>query len=156
MEEHGNDWDNYCKAIYQEFMDNVVRKNLTFQGLPLSYQRNPEFQRMHCSFWHLITEDREHTYQDKDRTPDMRRCERVSWIAHIINHADDPKHGVKCWENKRGSNKHVVLWIKEEKFLIILARRKTYFLLKTIYCHNERKVQKLREEQDNNKDPRKD
>lgn len=156
LDQYGGDWDRYRAAIYQKFLDNVVNAKLTFLGLPLSYQRQPEFQGMHYSFWHLITEDHEKTFRDEDRIPDMRRCERISWIAHIIRHADNLGEGVKCWENKRGSNKHIVLWVEKERFLIILARRREYILLKTIYCHNEWKARSLAEEHAQSNDPRND
>jgi hypothetical protein len=37
------------------------------------------------------------------------------------------------WENRRGSNTHVVLWFRAEKFAVILAKRKDYYLLKSAY-----------------------
>ncbi|MGB9152008.1 MAG: hypothetical protein WCD70_02860 [Alphaproteobacteria bacterium] len=156
LENHKGDWESYRIAIYQEFMEHVVRANHSFLGLPISYQRNPEYLGMHCSFWHLITEDLEKTHRDEDRTPDMRRCERVSWIGHILRHATDPQSGILCWENKRGANAHVVLWIKEEDFVIILAKRKSYYLLKTIYQHNQWAKEKLEAEHQRYLDPRKD
>jgi hypothetical protein len=156
LNQYGGDWERYSAAIYKEFVDNVVNAGLTFLGLPLSYQRLPEFQGMHYSFWHLITEDKERTRSDEDRIPDMRRCERVSWIAHIIRNAGESDSGIRCWENERHGNKHIVLWLEEERFLIILAKRKEYVLLKTMYCHSEWKVRKLAKECAESKDPRKD
>lgn len=155
LESVGGDWDRYLEAIYQEFVDCVATANLTFRELPLSCPRKPEFNGMHYSFWHLITEDLERTRNDEDRTPDMRRCERVSWLAHILSHADDPEAGIKCWENRRGSNTHVVLWVEEESFVIILAKRKTYYVLKTMYCHGKRKGENLLKEWQGSTDPRK-
>ena len=156
LQDFGGDWDRYRAAIYQEFLDNVVRADHKFLGLPISYPRTPEYLGMHCSFWHLITEDLGKTFRDEDRTPDMRRCERVSWIGHVLRHANDPLSGALCWENKRGSNTHIVLWIKEEDFVIILARRTKYYLLKTIYQHNQWTRKKLEKEHGENSDPRKD
>jgi len=59
LESSGGDWDRYLEAIYQEFVDRVAKASLTFRELPLSCPRKPEFNGMHYSFWHLITEDRE-------------------------------------------------------------------------------------------------
>ncbi len=156
FEQHGNDWDAYRIVIYKHFMDNVVQANLTFLGRRISYPRIPEYLGMHCSFWHLITEDRERTRRDEDRTVDFRRCERVSWLAHVLRCASDPDSGVLCWENKRGQNTHVALWVKEENFLVILAKRKDYYLLKTMYVHSDGKKKDLEKEQGASRDPRKD
>lgn len=144
----GGDWNSYIDTVYEAFLDGIVRNEIKFLGLPVSCQYRPATKGKHFGFWHLISEGD----QEEDRTPDIRRCERIKWISHIINYSDSEK--ILCWENKRGANKHVVLWIPEENFVVILAKRNGYFLLKTAYVHNERKIRKFEQESTNCSDPR--
>lgn len=127
-------WEIYCKAIYQEFLDNVVHK-ITFLGLPVKCKYLQPINNMHRSFWHIITENKHNSLKDEDRVPDIRRCERIKWISHIINNFDHSD--IKCWENERSGNKNVVLWLMSESYMIILSQRKDYYLLTTTYINDE-------------------
>ena len=69
------------------------------------------------------------------RTPDLRRCERIRWIRAIIEHADD--QSVLVWENNRGGNQGILLWLKSQDFLVVLGRRSQgYAMLVTAYPTN--------------------
>jgi hypothetical protein len=144
------DWNNYLNTIYDIFCDEIVKSRISFLGLPVKCQYRPETQGKHFGFWHLISEG----HSEEDRTPDFRRCERIRWISYIINNSDSKE--IHCWENKRGSNRHIVLWLPEEKFVVVLARRKEYVMLKTAYVHHERKTSKFEKESRKLPDPRND
>jgi len=95
-------------------------------------------------FWHLIQEGQ----IEEERTPDLRRCERIGWIRAVIENEADPR--VKVWENERlkdrGPDRRVILWLDEE-FLVVLGDRRTYWLLLTAYTTDRaNRIEKLRRE----------
>jgi hypothetical protein len=140
---HG-DWPAYEDEIYRVFVGEVVRSGLTFRGLKVTCQYRPPSKGKHFGFWHLISEGD----TEEDRTPDLRRCERIRWVAWLIRNAEF-HDGVSWWENRRGSNTHVVLWLEEEDFVVVLAKRRDYYLLRTAYCveksHRRRSLQRERD-----------
>jgi hypothetical protein len=144
--EHGGDWAVYVEVIYQHYLDGLVNGKLTHKKLPIRCQFRPSYNNKGFAFWHCISEgDNEET-----RTPDMARCERILWIPWVIRHAEDSiKNKITWWENKRGSNTHVVIFLEEENYVVILAKRKDYYLFKTAYCANpQRKRQLIREREE--------
>ena len=151
LNDYNGNWKNYQQAVYQEFLDSIVNK-LTFLGLPVSCRYFEPINGMHRSFWHLITENPDRSKNDEERTPDMRRCERIKWIAHIITYCNDCK--ISCWENKRKGNKNIVIWLESENYMIILSKRKDYYLLTTAYTHGNRKKKVNISEREKNIDPR--
>lgn len=151
LDDYNGDWSKYQQAVYQVFLNALVDK-LTFLGLPVSCKYFKPINGMHRSFWHIITNNPERSINDEDRIPDIRRCERIKWIAHIITHSNDSN--ISCWENKRGNNINTVLWLEAENYMVILSKRKNYYLLTTAYQHEERKRKINIKERDDAKDPR--
>jgi len=128
LTDFGNDWEVYLEELYQIYLDEVVNAGLTFRGSPLRVQFRPMTHSKAFGFWHLISEGED----EEERKPDLRRCERVPWISWVIRNAES-NPDILWWENRRGSSTHIVLWLKEEKFAVILAERGGYYLLKSAY-----------------------
>ncbi|MDN5850344.1 MAG: hypothetical protein L0H63_12040 [Nitrococcus sp.] len=129
------DWLSYEERIYQVFLDQFVRADVRFRGKSVKAQYRPEYNGKGFSFWHVISEAPDsHNRNDEDRIPDLRRCERIGWIAWAIRAASDPQSGVTWWGNRRGCNRHIVIWAEERDFAVVLAARSSYFLLKTAYA----------------------
>ncbi len=148
---HG-DWAAYEEALYRVFVDEVVRSGLTFRGVRVFCQFRPPTRGKHYGFWHLISEGE----TEEDRVPDLRRCERIRWVPWVIRSAEADA-GVSWWENRRGSNTHVVLWVEEEDFVVVLAKRSDYYLLKTAYCvEKSHRRETLRRERDADRRAQKD
>lgn len=125
---HG-DWDTYLDQLYEIYLREIVHGGITFRGLPVKSQYRPPTEGKGYGFWHVISEGP----READRLPDLRRCERIRWIRWVIQLADVSDDLIKCWENKRGGSTHVVLWLESHDFVVILARRRKYYLLKTAY-----------------------
>jgi len=128
LADHGNDWETYLEALYRAYLDEVVNAGIAFRGLPLRVQFRPITHGKGFGFWHLISEGK----VEEERTPDLRRCERIRWIPWMIRSAESTDD-ILWWENKRDHNTHVVLWLREENFVVILAKRHDYYLLKSAY-----------------------
>jgi len=129
------DWEIYETSIYEVFQETLIHNKVHFKGMPIGVQRRPEYKNKHHGFWHLVSEGE----KEEDRTPDLRRCERVPWISWVISNCDN--HSDICyWENKRKSSKNVVIWYKPENYVVILSRRSGYFILKTAYIAKPHKI----------------
>lgn len=137
------DWSRYEDDLYEIYLKTIVCSGLKFQGLPVKTQYRPPTKNKGYCFWHLISEGE----KEDDRTPDLRRCERIRWIAWLIENAET--HGDLCWwENSRGSNRHIVIWHEKENFAVVLAKRNGYFLLKTAYWVKEQRRKDFERERD--------
>ena len=135
------DWRQYVEDLYAIYLGDIVNSGLTFQGLPVKSQYRPPSQGKGYGFWHVISDGA----TEEDRIPDFRRCKRICWIAWLIQNVDkDPR--ISWWENRRGRNTHVVIWIEEQEFVVVLAKRRDYFLLKTAYCPQTHRSRAFRKE----------
>ena len=140
----GGDWNKFIEEVYDcfkhDFLDDFNRRQLKFESVPLSLRRHPLVRGKEASFWHLVsTGDIE-----EERLPDFDRCERIAWAKAIIDNADDS--AVKRWENTRGSNTNICLWLESENYMVVLGKRNGYFLLLTAYCVEEYRRNKLNRE----------
>ena len=147
-------WQAYEDAIYAIYLETVSHAGLTFCGSQVKVRFNRETKRKGYGFWHLISEapDQRNRNED-DRIPDLRRCERVRWVAWCIQNADAGASGFSWWENARGRETHVVLWAEQHDFAVVLAKRQTehgslFYLLKTAYCLRDHTMRKFRKERD--------
>ena len=138
-----NPWQQYEDHLYGIFLDTVVNSGLTFQGLPVKSQYRPETKDKGFSFWHLISEGDD----EVERQPCPRRCERIRWFAWIIENVGDCNE-ITWWENNRGSNTHVVIWLEQEQFAVILAKRNGYYLIKTAYVVKSKREVTFRKERE--------
>ena len=145
LDEHDGDWLVYVEVIYNYYLQDVVNGGLTYKNLPIRCQFRPSYNDKGFAFWHCISEGND----EETREPDMRRCERIRWISWVIHHAENSvEHKVTCWENKRGSNIHIVIFLEEESYVVILAKRKDYYLFRTAYCANSQRKRQLIRERD--------
>lgn len=135
------DWSEYENRLYEVFKSTICNSNLTFQSVTVSIKRQPDYKGKHFSFWHLISEGE----KEEERIPDFRRCERLSWVNWIITNYDKNKL-ITYWENERRGQKHVVIWCEEHSYVVILAKRNGYYLLKTAYCVSDRRAKIFRRE----------
>ena len=141
--DYGGDWARYEDALYAQFDRDVLQNNLRFRGAKVTARHMPEHERKWAGFWHLISEGR----VEDDRTPDLRRCERLAWVRWIIENEAQCSE-IDVWQNRRGREQNTLLWLREE-YLVVLASRRKNFLLKTAYCTDRNhRVQKLRRERD--------
>ncbi len=140
LRDYDGDWEKYFHAIYTFFEQDFVKNRPTFRGVKLQLKRHPVIEGKEATFWHLISEGR----IEVDRTPDLRRCERIRWARPFIENDKEPL--IKIWSNNRNGEKRICLWLEEVEYLVILAKRSDYILPWTAYTtpqpHQKRKLQK--------------
>lgn len=149
---YGGDWQVYEDALYAEYLATIVHAGLHFQGVRLSTRRTPETKGKAYGFWHIISEaESKQNRNEEDRIPDLKRCERIRWVAWCIQNAGSPR--VSWWENQRGRETHVVIWAEEHDFAVILAKRNgsdgnPYYLLKSSYWVRSHNIATFERERD--------
>jgi hypothetical protein len=139
------DWETYVDSVFAVFDQSFIRNKAYYNGQEISLRWNPTYDRKPSAFWHLIQEG----YVEEDRTPDLRRCERIAWIRAILENSNDP--AVKVWENERsgrgGVQRQILLWLECCNFIVVLGKRSGYLLLLTAYqIKGSSKALKLNEE----------
>jgi hypothetical protein len=137
----GGDWDRFINAVYAQFkfdfLDELDRGQLSFNGLPLRLRKHPLVNGKEASFWHLISSGE----IEDERLADFDRCECIGWAKAIIANCTDP--AIKMWENTRGTNTNVCLWFEAENYLVVLGKRSGYYILLTAYFVQDYKKRKL-------------
>jgi len=132
------DWDRYVERVYQRFVDTLVTVPVTFRGSRVSCRYSPASKGKHFAFWHLISEGAD----EEERIPDLRRCERVPWVAWSIQNADTHPDLV-WWLGPRGRDNNVVILNQTERFAVILGERRAYYMLLTAYPVGTRRFERL-------------
>ena len=149
---NGSDWEVYENAIYEVYLETVAHAGLRFRGDPVSVRFKPPSNQKGYGFWHLISEAPDQANRNEDdRIPNLRRCERVRWVAWCLQNAVAP--GFSWWENQRGRDTHVVVWAEEHDYAVFLAKHtpkngSCYYLLKTAYCLYPRNIRNFVKERD--------
>lgn len=140
-------WAAYEQILYSIYEADFLKSRPNFRALKVSVKYHPATKGRACSFWHLI-QQAHLTKKEDDRIPDFRRCERIRWPRAIIEQYEN--FGVKVWENIRctakGSEQSVCLWLEAVDYIVILRKRRDYYLLCTAYPidreHTRRKLKK--------------
>lgn len=145
LEKYQNNWDKYIEALYDYFCKDFVYDKPLFRGTMLVLKRLPLGKDgKEATFWHMISEGR----IEQERTPDLRRCERIRWPKPIVEHSEC--NNIKVWENERRGEKRICLWFEDIEYLVVLAKRNGYILFWTAYLvkenHKKRKLNKEFEE----------
>jgi hypothetical protein len=141
------EWDSYEERIYDCFCSTLVDNAPYFRAKRVSCQYDPSSKGKHHCFWHCISEGD----VEEDRTPDLRRCERVGWIAWMIENSDTCEE-VCVIHQKRGRNDRVVILHKEERFAVVLNEGRRNCALVTAFCVAGRRFEKLIQEYEAQKD----
>lgn len=140
--ELSGEWDQYQEAIFKVFQDTIVNGNPTFLGLPVKPKWFEPYKGKHFTFWHLISEGE----KEDERTPDLRRCERIGWIKWVLDNCGSHP-GICFWEEKRKrGSKDYIIWYEKGNYVVILSKRSYGFLLKTAYCPKPHKIATLKRE----------
>jgi hypothetical protein len=140
MEKFGGNWQSFFDEVYTFFHQDFVVDKPVFRGRRLGLKRHPEYEGKSATFWHMISEGS----VEEERTPDIRRCERIRWPKPIIEHSNEPL--LKIWAENRGSKKRIHIWFEAEGYLVVLDDRKEYILPWTAFFigreHEKRKYNK--------------
>lgn len=133
-----DDWakfDEYDELLYQIFKRDFIDSRPLYEHKEVGIRKHPMVNDKEQTFFHITSKD----YNKNDeRCPDPRRCERIGWIRKFIENdfcvdSCNLCNGLKIWEEAYKTNQRIYLLFEEERYVVIIERRKTYFLLITAY-----------------------
>ncbi len=114
-----------------------------FRGRRLGMKRYPLSHGKEATFWHMTSEGRD----EENRTPDLRRCERIRWPRPVIEHPEDPK--VKYWVSVKRGEDRIHIWLEDEDYVVVLADRRGFLLPWTAFLvtreHTRKKLSREHE-----------
>jgi len=140
FENYSGDWELYLDAIYSFFKKDFIESKPSYKGIKLGLKKYPMYKNKEATFWHFVSEGE----MENERTPDLKRCERIRWPRPIIENPDSDN--IKFWENKRGLKENICLCFGEWEYLVVLRKGNNYLIPWTAYCskyeHTKRKWEK--------------
>ena len=128
---YGNNWDKYQSALYSIFRHDFIDSHPFYQKIRVNVRHYPIEYGKEEAFFHTTCKD---YTGNGERVPDFRRCERIRWIrAFIENYDCDPSkciecEGVKVWNEPYKSNVRTHFLLEEEKYMVVLEKRKDCFV----------------------------
>jgi len=148
LEHYKGNWNAYIHDTYQCFHEDFVQSRPLFQKLPISIRHHPAYEEKGATFWHLVSEGNE----ESERTPDLRRCERIGWPRPIIENA--ALTDVKVWETtrpwKNQIQRRINLALNNFSYIVVLAEnRRGFDLITAFHLDKPRRREKLRMEFEN-------
>ena len=143
LEDYNGNYQLFIDAVYAVFERDFINHKTTFGSHQLKMKYHPAFQERAYTFYHMTHEGSIET----ERTPDLRRCERMPWARPTIENVE--KYGIRFWEQERNGKHRVCIWLDTDdgdNYFVILDVRKTFVLLWTAFyadhSHQLRKKEK--------------
>ncbi len=152
-----NPWtDRTYDLLYEIFCRDIRDHDLRYIGNLVWIFKDMEDGREKI-FWHLTTRSAKkekiprrkrkfyppgQTYIDEDRYPDLRRCERLTWVRALIENAEAPE--VMAWDYEEGdADIKTYVWFKGYDFVVIMkkVRNNRRRLITSFYVDKEYKRQ---------------
>jgi len=135
LEHSQGDWAQYLERLHDCFVDNFVKSVPTWPGKRVALKRHPEYDGKSATFWHLISEGD----LEADRTPDMRRCERIAWPRSVMDEFDEAApETTSCrvvwWKEVRRNEERYLLAPDDFSYIVVVADRGDYVLPWTAFC----------------------
>lgn len=132
-------YDEYVSKLYAIFCNDFINHTVSFNGSAVDIDHTKGTSGREKGFEHVITNDYE---KENKRYPDFQRCERIRWIRYFIEsndchdkfQCDDALcEGIKVWEKWKGKRSRIKFLLVEESFIVIIERKKNWFILVTAY-----------------------
>lgn len=131
LNEYGGNITEYLEAVYQVFKEDFVDSKPVYRGKRLGLKKHPFVEDKEYTFYHMTHEGDVET----DRTPDLRRMERIAWPRPMIDHSEHEY--LKVWKNTRrgrgGTKTRILILHERERYLVVLDDRGDYILPWTAY-----------------------
>lgn len=128
------DWTEYLEKLHRQFSADFVVSKPSWRGKEVRLKRHPEYAGKSATFWHMISEGK----TEADRTPDMRRCERIAWPRPLMEEFDDARPEttdcrVMWWIELRGTEPRYHLSPDDFSYVLVVADRGDFVLPWTAY-----------------------
>jgi len=117
----------YIELLYAHFNSHFIDSRPRLDGKQVLHDSRDDGGKCAC-FVHITSKDDE---ASGARVLDLRRSERLCWIRPIIENVTQPE--VLRWDEEKGRQRRVFLYLANERFLVILEETKYGYMLVTAY-----------------------
>ncbi len=112
------EWKKDLDSLYKQFSESFLYNSCYFRESLIFIDKRIIDEPYEEGFWHLITKD---DNQTKERLPDFRRAERLSWCRPLIENCDDAQ--VKTFDWLHSNKKYRThIWLEEFDYIVILEK----------------------------------
>ncbi len=128
----------YIDKVYQVFKHDFIDNKPHVEDLVFKLKFNPMYQDKAYTFYHMTHEG----HDEANRTPDLRRCERMPWCKPGIEKAEI--FSLKFWEEERKGKNRICIWLEvndietenrwNNNYFIVLDVRDKFVLPWTAFC----------------------
>lgn len=145
--EHCNgNWTEYLERLHECFVADFIDGKPVWPGKRVALKRHPEHEGKSATFWHMISEGK----TEAERTPDMRRCERIGWPRVVMDEFDEAAPGTtECrilwWKEERDRDQRYLLATDDFSYVVVVADRGDYVLPWTAFLCEHRHQRDKRE-----------
>ena len=140
-----SEWQNYDGELYAIFKRDWLDSSPKFMGLPVHVRYDPKWGDREEAYWHLTCRDYDKKGKGPEsRDPDLDRCKRIEWPRAFVENylscgsCDDNESescsGVIVWKARSAKRRtRYKILHQTERYIVVLERRKTYYMLITAY-----------------------
>ena len=145
----GKEWIEYSYYLYSIFEHDFIKTNPKLDKKKVQVRKYPMYNNKYEAYFHLTCKD--YKIGTGERSPDLKRCERIRWPKAFINNFFD--RDLLVWKMPYKSVFGIILMSKSKRHIVILEERNDYYLLITAfyYDHQHSYIKKLKE-YDKNRD----
>lgn len=141
LPDYGGDWGSYLEAVYRYFREDFISSRPVLRKRAVRVRREPVTAGREAGFWHLISEGR----VEEERTPDVRRCERIRWPRPVIEAVVGGR--VLCWSDSTRGDRRLLIAVGDFSYVVVLLDRAGHYLLLSAYpVRRHHRREKLRRE----------
>lgn len=142
-----SNFQEYEEKIYAIYLKLYEDSILYYEGFEVKMKHYPPTYDQKSGFYHLVCQNYNHTNNDVDRVPNLRRYEKITWANQLLINCSNIKcSNLLIWENIRKGKRNILLYCKDIDYLVVLGKRRNYLLLVTAYPiekdHTRRKLMK--------------
>jgi len=124
LKDFEHDWQRYEDHLYSRFRRDFIVSPPRVDGQPVQINTAPYEKGKEEAFWHLTTEDQEVERDgdvQKERLPDLRRCERIAWPGAILREGESDR--VVVWRERRTDGLRRVHALPDFSYMVALSIR---------------------------------
>jgi hypothetical protein len=135
LPDYNGNWNEYLEGIYSIFRNDFIDNTVLWNSKPVRIFLEKQYQEKERSFWHIISKGKD----DSNREPDLRRCERISWVKELLMECTEECEDLLIWIKYHAKSKknRTYIWCKEVNYMVVIEERKANYQLITAFVVND-------------------
>jgi len=132
--------------LYEIFRRDILLSRLTYRRNRVWFYPQSSANDKEDIFWHLTTRE-DQSVNPPERYPDLRRCERLSWIKPMILGSPDEGDDLLDWDHEEGDGAiKTYVWLHRLDFVVIMKKLRDgqRRLITSFHLDNQHQRDKMR------------